>query len=377
MLIKNGLVFLLDERGYSKKDILVKNDKIIKIADCIDGVCDIDAAGKYVTPGLIEAHSHIGICEEIIGWAGDDCNEESSPVVTQCLAIDAINPFDIALHEALTGGVTVACTGPGSGEVVSGTFATIKLTGKVIDEMVINKDAAMKVAFGENPKGFGKKDKEPATRMGVAALLRKTLNDAKNYKAHKEEAKKEGKLFATDLGMEQMLLVIDKKMPLKAHAHRADDICTAIRIAREYDVNLTLDHCTEGHLITDYLKQFKYPAIVGPSYGCRSKIELKNKTFETPKILNEAGIKICITTDHDVYPQYSLIMFAALSVKAGLDSFEAMKAITINPAEVLKIDNIKGQIKEGLDADIVIWDREPLDLQAKVESVYIEGKKVL
>ena len=376
MIIKNGMVFLIEEKGFVKRDILIKDSKIECISENIKGQNYYDASGMYITPGLIDAHSHIGICEEQIGWEGDDTCEYV-PLSPQICAIDGINPFDPAFKEALEGGVTSVCTGPGSASVVGGLFTTIKTYGKIVDEMVIDKNAAMKCAFGENPKTFGKSNKEPYTRMGIAAMLRGIINDTIIYKEKKEEALKNNKYFEKDLGLENMLLVINKQIPLKAHVHRADDICTAIRIAKEFDLDITLDHCTEGHLIADYLGEQNYPVIIGPSYGSKSKVETKNKTFETVKILNDKGLKVCITTDHNVYPQQSLIMFAAMAYKCGLNEYDTIKSITLNPAEVLNISNRKGQLKEGLDADLVIWDNYPLDLQSNVKNVFIEGQIVL
>lgn len=213
--------------------------------------------------------------------------------------------------------------------------------------------------------------------MGIAYLIRKTLTDAKNYKISKEKAFKENKEFYIDLDKEALLPLINKEVPFKVHAHRADDICTAIRIAKEFDIDLTLDHCTEGHLIIDYLKENNYPIISGPSFGSKSKIEINKKSYKTPGILNKAGLKVALTTDHNVMPQESLIMCAILAVREGMDEFEALKSITINPAEILKIDNIKGKLEEGMDADIVIWDKSPLDIMARVESVFIEGEEVI
>jgi imidazolonepropionase-like amidohydrolase len=379
MIIKNAMVFLIEEKGFEKRDILVRNSKIIEVSKkiALNEYEDIyNASDMYITPGLIDAHSHIGLSEEQLGWEGDDTCE-NVPLSPQICAIDGINPFDPAFREALEGGVTVVSTGPGSASVIGGLFTTIKTYGKIVDEMVIDKAAAMKCSFGENPKSFGKSGKEPYTRMGIAALLRKIINDAIIYKEKKAEALKNNSRFEKDLGLENMLLVINKQIPLKAHAHRADDICTAIRIAKEFDLELTLDHCTEGHLIADYLGKQAYPAIVGPSFGAKTKIETKNKTFETVKILNDNGLKVCITTDHNVYPQQSLMMFAAMAKKSGLSEFEAMKAITFNPADVLKILDRKGQIKAGLDADLVIWNKHPFDLQSSVKNVFIEGEKVL
>lgn len=377
MLIKNGNVFLLEEKGFVKKDILIERSKIKLIADKIEGDKFIDATDKYIMPGLIEAHSHIGLWEEGIGWEGEDGSEESSPIMPALRAIDSINPFDIAFQDALSGGVTVACTGPGSANVIGGQFTIIKLHGTVIDKMIIRESAAMKCSFGENPKSaFGKSNNAPMTRMGISYLMRKSLYEAKNYKIKKEVAIKEEKHFDVDIDKEALLLVLNKEIPFKVHAHRADDICSAIRIAKEFNLDLTLDHCTEGHLIVDYLLENNYPIISGPSFGSKSKIEINKKSYKTPVVLNKAGLKIALTTDHNVMPQESLNMCAAMAVREGMEAFEALKAITINPAQILKIDNIKGKLEEGMDADIAIWNNHPLDIQSKVELVLIEGEEV-
>lgn len=378
MLIKNGMVFILKDKGFVKKDILVEGSKIVEVSDTINGDKYVDAEGKYITPGLIDGHSHIGICEEGLGWEGDDLCEYSDPILPELRALDGVNPMDIAFKEALSGGVTVACVGPGSANVISGQFATIKLHGNIIDNMIIKETAAIKCSLGENPKeAFGKSDKLPMTRMGIAMLLRETLINTINYKRKKDKAIRENDdAFEIDIRMESMLPVINREIPLKVHCHRADDITTAIRIAKEFNIKITLDHCTEGYLIVDYLKNFEYPVFVGPSFGSKSKIELKNKSFINAKVLNDAGLKISIITDHNVLPQQSLIMCAALAVKEGLSEFDAMKAITINPAEMLCIDDIKGEIKEGKDGDLVIWNKYPFDIQGKVEKVFIEGEEV-
>lgn len=380
MIIKNGLVFLPEE-GFVKKDIQMKDGKILKISDSIlndQGVKEYDASGQYVMPGMIDAHSHIGLFNEAMRWEGEDGNEGSDPVTADMNAMDAINPFDESFEEALRGGVTTACTGPGSANVIGGSFATISLFGKIVDQMVIQYPAAMKCAFGENPKGwYGQSDnKAPMTRMGVGALLRESLIKAKNYKNKKEEAASKEEVFEIDPKLEALLPVLNKEIPLKAHAHRADDICTAIRIAKEFDVLLTLEHCTEGHMIADYIAENKLCAMVGPTFGSRTKIELKNISFDTARILTEKGIKVSIITDHPVIPQGSLNMCAALAMKAGLPEQEALKAVTINPAQVLGIDHLKGELRENLDADVVIWDKHPLDLQAKTERVYVLGQEV-
>ncbi|MGL5346568.1 MAG: amidohydrolase [Peptostreptococcaceae bacterium] len=378
MLIKNGKVFLLEEKGFVKRDILVEGKIIKQISQEIKGDVYYDANEKYIMPGLIEAHSHIGMWEEGIGSEGDDGCESYSPITPGVRAIDAINPFDEAFNEALYGGVTVACSGPGSANVIGGQFAVIKLYGNVIDNMVINQYSAQKCAFGENPKNeFGKKGNAPMTRMGIAYLLRKALIEAKNYKENKNIAQKNKEHFDVDLDKEALIKVLSKEVPLKAHVHRADDICSAIRIAKEFDIDMTLDHCTEGHLIADYIKNSEFPVIVGPSFGSRSKIEINKKSFKTVNTLIEKGILTAITTDHNVLPQQSLNMCAAMAVRDGLDEFEALKAITINPAIILKIDNIKGKLAKDMDADIVIWDNHPLDIKSKVEKVIIEGEVII
>ena len=380
MIIRNGLIFLIENDGFTKKDIELKDGKIERIGRNLSndsGSEEFDAEGMYITPGLIDAHSHIGLFNESMRWEGEDGNEEFDPVTPDMNAVDGINPFDISFREALEGGVTTASTGPGSANVIGGSFATISLYGNIVDNMVIQSPASMKCAFGENPKGvYGQKGKAPVTRMGVAAILRETIVKAENYIARKEDAQYKGEHFDIDPKMEAMIPVIEKDIPLKAHAHRADDICTAIRIAKEFNVKLTLEHCTEGHLIADYIAEEGLSAQVGPTFGSRTKVELTNKSFETAKILSERGVKVSIITDHPVIPQQSLNMCAAMAVKAGMDEFEALKAITLNPAQTLGIDHLKGQLKEGLDADIVIWDLHPLDLQAATVRVYVKGEEV-
>lgn len=380
MIIRNGQVFLLEEKGFARRDVEIIGGKIERIGrelENLEGVHEFNAEGHFVMPGLIDAHSHIGLFNEGMRWEGEDGNEIVDPVTPNMCAIDGINPFDIAFKEALEGGVTTASTGPGSANVVGGSFATISLHGKIVDNMIIQNPSAIKVAFGENPKGcYGQKGKAPMTRMGIAAILRETLVNAENYIAKKEDAEYKGEHFDKDVKMEALIPVIEKEIPLKAHAHRADDICSAIRVAKEFGVKLTLEHCTEGHLISDYIAEEEIPAQVGPTFGSRSKIELQNLSFETAKILQEKGVKVSIITDHPVIPQGSLNMCAAMAVKAGMDEFEALKAITINPAQTLDIDHLKGEIREGLDADIVIWDNHPLDLQAKTVRVYVKGEEV-
>lgn len=375
MLIKNGNVLLFEENGFVKRDLRVRDGKIQEIGENLapeQGEELLEAEGKYVTPGLIDAHSHICVSEEGMGAIGDDCNDYSDALMPYLDTLDAINPFDLAVKSAVEAGVTAACTCPGSDSVIGGMCSVISLTGTVAEDMLLKGKAAVKCSFGENPKnaGYGFK-----SRMGNAWLLRKCIEDALEYRHHKEEAAKSGSYFRTDMGMENMLPLLNREIPLHAHVHRADDICTAIRIAREYNLRLVLVHCTDGVSVLDYLKQFDYPVILGPTINPRSKLECMAKRFETAGIMSRAGIKVCLTADHDVTPIYYLPVYGAQAVKAGLDEVEGLKALTKNPAEVLGIGGRKGEIKEGKDADLVIWSGRPFDSCTKAETVFIMGKK--
>lgn len=375
MIIKNAKIFLAESGTFEKLDIRTENGKIAEIAENLSqGSEDIlDAEGCFVTPGLIEAHSHIGMYEEGIQWEGDDICE-NEPVTPEMRSIDSLFPGDMAFDDALTGGVTTMCTGFGSGGVVAGTAVIVENNGSLVaDDIVIVPDAGMKCAFGENPRDFGRKGKQPNTRASVAFLLRKCLQDAIDYKAAKERAAEKGELFKKDLGMEAMVRVINGEIPIKAHCHRSDDICTAIRIGKEFNVRVTLDHCTDGHLIAEHIAKSGYPAIVGPTFGSRSKYELRNKSFDTVKVLIDAGVKVAVTTDHNVTPQESLNWLAAMYMRNGLSEADALRCITCNPADILGIEDRKGRLKVGLDADIVVWNMHPLDLQAKPRYVFVRG----
>lgn len=377
MLIKNGKVLLFEEGGFVDRDIRIEGSIIKEISANIlpeEGETCYDAKGRYVTPGLIDAHSHICISEEGMGEVGDDCCDYSSALTPELEVLDGLYPFDKAVSESVRSGVTCACVCPGSDGVVGGVSSVIRLSGKVADQMLVSRYAAMKCSLGENPKaakhGF-------ASRMGVAWQFRKCMEDAIDYKHKKEEAEAEGKYFKKDRGMENMLLVLDKKMPIHVHAHRSDDICTAVRLAKEYDLNMVIVHGTDAAAVVDYLKDFGYPIIVGPAMNPRSKNEVWNKSYATPGILHKAGIKVCITADHDVTPLYYLSVYAGMAVRYGLDELEGLKAVTLNPAEVLGIADRKGQLKVGLDADVVIWSEHPFDCKALPEQVFIEGTPMI
>ncbi len=381
ILIKNGKIYTMAGDIIDNGYILIKEGKIVEVGKEIIAPLDaevIDVEGKLVTPGFIDAHCHIGLFEESIGFEGDDSNEMVDPVTPQLRGIDGINPMDISFEEAYEGGVTTAITGPGSANVMGGTFAAIKTYGNRIDNMIIKDPVAMKIAFGENPKTvYNSQKKSPMTRMATASILRETLFKARTYMEKKENSQDPSKQADYDIKMEAIIPVLKKEIPLKAHAHRADDIFTALRIAKEFDVDITLDHCTEGHLIAGELAKEGKPAIVGPTFGNRSKFELKNKSFDTPNILVNAGVKIAIITDAPVIPLQHLGLCAGLAMNAGLPEMEAFKAITINPAEIVGLQDRIGSIEAGKDADIVVFDGHPLkDIDCKTYLTMIDGKIV-
>lgn len=331
----------------------------------------INASGCIVMPGLIEAHCHMGITEEKKGMEGDDCNETVDPITPYLRAIDAINPMDAAFDDAVRAGITGAMIGPGSANVVGGSFAFVKTHGRNIDKLVIKNPAAMKVAFGENPKvNYGGQGKSPATRMAIAAMLREELFKAFQYR----EKKKKGDLKEPDFKYECWLPVLEGEIPLKAHVHRADDILTAIRIAREYRLKMTLDHCSEGHLIAREVAESGFPAIVGPDLASRNKIEVQNMAFKTVGILNKAGVKTAITTDHPVSLIQSLPICAGMAAKAGMEEMEALKSITIYPAQICGVDHRIGSLEKGKDADIVIFNGNPLEVATKAMCTLINGE---
>ena len=379
ILIKNGYIKPMVGEDIENGCVLIGNDGKIaavgKELEAPEGCTVIDAEGRLVTPGCVDAHCHIGLDNEGMGWEGHDYNEIVEPLTPHLRAIDSINPMDEAFGLALAGGVTSACTGPGSANVVGGTFVAIKLSGKRVDNMIIKNPLAMKCAFGENPKrcyGQGMK-KSPSTRMATAALLRELLFKARNYMNDKDA----GKNPAFDMKLEAMLPGMRGEIPLKAHAHRADDILTSIRIAKEFGVKLTLDHCTDGALIADELAQEGYSAFVGPSLGSKTKIELQNKSFTTPAVLHEAGVPISIITDAPVIPLQYLPMCAGLAANAGLSEEAAWRAITINPAVQTGIGDRVGSLEAGKDGDVVIWTANPLTtLGAQSYTTIVDGKIV-
>jgi imidazolonepropionase-like amidohydrolase len=381
IFIKNGTINTITN-GIIQGDILIENGKIIEIGKKIVAPLDaeiIDAQGKFIFPGFIDAHTHLGLWEDGMGFEGADGNEETDPITPQLNPIDGINPMDNTFKEAVQGGITSVCTTPGSANVMGGQCIAIKTHGRRIDKMVIKNPVASKIAFGENPKScYGKDEKTPQTRMAIASLLRENLKKAEEYleemelyMEHEDNDKPE-----YDIRMESLLPVLKGEIPFKVHAHRADDIFTAIRIAKEFDIKLTLDHCTEGHLIVEELVEEGYPVVVGPSLSERSKIELRNLTFDTAGILSNAGVNVSLMTDHPVVPVQYLPMCAGIAVKHGMQKDKAFESITINPAKILGIEDRVGSIEVGKDGDIVIWDGCPLEIQSNVLFTIINGKIV-
>lgn len=377
--IKNGTICtMVDDERIKNGCIAIEGKKIEYVGDRCE-IPDkdevIDAKGGFIIPGIIEAHCHIGITEEKKRKEGDDSNELTNPITPFMRAIDAINPLDPAFHNAIQAGITSVMVGPGSANIVGGEFAFIKTYGRCIDDMIVKAPAAMKVAFGENPKTeYGNRDIMPATRMAIAALLREEIKKAKQYQQKKKNAKN-GE-FEEDFRMEPWLPVLEKKIPLKAHAHRTDDILTAIRIAKEFDLDMTIDHCTEGHIIVEEVQQSGFPAICGPHLASRNKIEVQNADFKTPGVLAKAGVLVSVTTDHPVSLIQYLPICAGYAAKKGLDRMEALRAITINAAKICQVSDRVGSLKKGLDADIAIFDGDPLEVKTEVLYTIINGKVV-
>lgn len=381
LLIKNGKVITATDRKYEKGCVLIEGSKIRAVGAEIEapvGADVIDAQGAWILPGLVDAHCHVGIVETGVGFAGLDVNEKTDPVTPHLRGIDGINALDPAFRDAVEGGVTSLASGPGSTNTIGGQFCVIKTHGDSIDEMIVKAPLAMKCAFGENIKRtYGDKGKSPMTRMGNAAVLRETLLKTCEYEERIRYAGDDPlKRPPINFKLEAMLPVIRRQIPLKIHAHRADDILTAIRIAKEFDCKLTLEHCTEGHLIARHIAAAGVAAITGPSFGFQGKMEVVNKSFDTPMVLQEAGVLVAIMTDHPVTPIQRLNMMAGMAVKAGATFDDAIKMITINPAKILELDDRIGSLEAGKDADVVVWSGNPLEMSSEPLLTIIDGQVV-
>lgn len=381
LLIKQGNIYDAVHREPYVADILVEKGKITRIDTSISeksvkGARVLDAAGLRVYPGFVEAHCHLGLDGYAIGFEGADYNEMTDALTPQLSAVDGINPQDESVRLAREGGVTCVAAGPGSSNVLGGTFTVYKTAGKRIDDMVIKEKAAMKCAFGENPKRCYK-DKEIYSRMTTASKLRVMREKTKEYLAKKEAAGEDiSKKPAYDARLEALIPVIQGEMPLKAHAHQANDIYTAIRIAKEFQLRLTIDHCTDGSLIAEDLAKEGYPVAVGPTFGHATKFELKNKSFRTPGDLARAGCQVSIITDSPVIPQQYLALCAGLAVKSGMDDFDALKAITIHAAKHIGVETRVGSLEVGKDGDFVIAQGNPMVSDTKIQYVLIDGEIV-
>lgn len=338
-----------------------------------------DAAGRITTPGIVDPHCHVGLFEDAIGFEGADGNEMTNPVTPELRAIDAVKPQDEAFKDALEAGITTVCTGPGSANVIGGTFCVMKTRGKTLADMVVVEESSMKMALGENPKRvYHSKNQTPSTRMASAALIREALLKARDYREKVQKFQSdqaEGKeVVKPEFNMKWASLsrVFDG-FPVKIHAHQQDDIATAIRIIEEFGLNATIEHATEGYLIADYLKTHGTRVIIGPTLGSKSKYELRNKSFLAGKRLYEANIPFAIMTDHPVIPLENTLTQVGLFVKAGLPELAAMKAVTIEAAKMNGIDHLVGSIELGKHADIVVWNGHPLSYMTSPDLVVVEG----
>lgn len=381
LVLKNGNVMTMAGPAFVG-DVAIENGKIVAVGQSLSySDAEVrDVTGMTVMPGIVDPHCHIGMWEDAMGFEGADGNECTNPITPELRAIDAINPYDRCFEEAAAGGVTTCVTGPGSANVIGGQFVAIKTYGDSVEDMVLRFPVAVKAAFGENPKRvYDGKNQTPSTRMATAALMRKALIEAQEYNEKLEKGKADPeKMPERNLGKEILARVIRRELPMKIHAHRADDILTAIRICREFKLRYTLDHCTEGYLITDKLKEALGEdcegIIVGPLLTERSKIELKNLSFKAPKVLEQAGIEYAMMTDHPVTPEQYLPICTAIAVREGASEEGALKAITINAAKITGIADRVGSIEVGKDADIAVFSGHPFDFRSRCVLTLVNGK---
>ncbi len=378
ILIKNCNLWTMANLNNSLGSIVVEGKKIIEVSDTdlskkYQEATIIDAKGYFTMPGIVDPHCHIGMMEQIYGWAGQDTNEITNPITPELKGIEAIKPHDASFKEALANGVTTVCTGPGSANVIGGTFCILKTKGKTIEDMIVKEETAMKMALGENPKRCYK-EKGPSTRMASAALMRQALTEAKlykedwdNYNAGKTTTRPQYNAKWNSLQR------VFTGMQVKVHAHQADDIVTAVRICEEFNLNYTIEHCTEGYLIPEFLKKHNVKCILGPTLGEKSKYELKAKSFVSAKVLNDNKIDYAFMTDHPVITLDTTLCQTGLFVKAGLPYLDALKANTIYAAKIIGVDDVVGSIENNKDADIVIYSKDPLAYDAKVLFVMLNG----
>jgi imidazolonepropionase-like amidohydrolase len=388
--ITGGRVVPIEGEPIDGGTVLLRDGKIAAVEGpgftVPDGIDVVDATGKWVLPGFIDAHAHAGVSEEAEGWAGQDTNERTSPVTAQVRALDAINPADLGFRDAITGGILAVNVNPGSANPIGGQTAAIKCWGRTVDEMVLREPAGLKSALGENPKRvYGDRKETPSTRLGTAAVIRGAFVEALNYQAKLDAAAAAAVVapgspaaapVGRDLKLEALCRVLRREIPWRQHCHRADDIATAMRMAREFGYDLVIDHGTEAYLLADQIAAASIPVIIGPLFTSRSKVELRNRSLANPGRLAAAGVTIAITTDHPVVPIHFLIHQATLAVKEGLDPVTALRAVTINPARIIGCDDRIGSLTAGKDADVVIWSGDPLDVMSRAERAYIDGREI-
>lgn len=377
-----GYVVPVDGDPIEGGTVLVADGQIVAVGadadvDVPDDAEVVDASGTWVLPGFVEAHGHVGVCEEGEAWAGEDTNEMTDPNGARLRALDGINPDDEGFRDALSGGVTTIVVKPGSGNPIGGQTVALKSWGRTVDDMLVREPASVKSALGENPKRvYGEQKKLPSTRLGVAAVIRDAFVKAQDYREAREHAIRDGKAFERDMTSEILVRVLDGEVPWSQHTHRADDIATAIRLSEEFGYRLVVNHGTEGHLLADTLADKDIPVIIGPLIVARSKVEVRRRHMRNPGILARAGVRIALTTDHPVVPIAYLVHQATFAVKEGLDSETALRSITVNPARIMGLDDRVGSLRPGLDADLVLWSGDPLDVMSRAVRVFIGGREV-
>src|SRR5690606_2566705 len=380
--IIGGYVVPVDGDPIDGGTVLLDQGKIVAVGTQADvEVPDdaelVDASGSWVLPGFIDAHVHLGVHEDGEGWSGNDTNEMTDPNGARFRAIDGIDPYEVGFDDALAGGVTSVVIKPASGNPIGGATVGVQQSDRPAVDQELAARSSVKSALGENPKRvYGEKDKTPATRLGVAAVLREAFTEARNYAARREHARAEGKPFEVDLALETLSRVLDGELYWDQHTHRADDIVTAVRLAEEFGYKLVVNHGTEAHLVADFLAERDIPVILGPLFTSRSKVELRQRTLRSAGILARAGVRLAITTDHPVVPINFLVHQATLAVKEGLDPDTALRALTVNPAQTLGRAERVGALRPGSDADVVIWSGDPLDVMSRALRVFVRGRQV-
>lgn len=380
LAIRGGTVVPIEGPPIPGGTVLIDGARIVAVGPSVavpEDATVVDATDRWVLPGLIDAHTHMGTLEEGEGWAGDDHDEATTPVTAQLRALDAINPADEGFRDAIGGGVLAVGVNPGSCNPIAGETVAIRcvgpsVDGRSVDDMVLRSPAGMKSALGENPKRYhGDAGRLPSTRMGVAAVIRQALAEAREYQDRRSSGG-----IAIDLGMEALGRVLRREIPWRQHCHRADDILTAVRLSEEFGYDLVVDHGTEAHLVADILAERNIPVLLGPLIVGRGKVELRHRAFRNARLLAEAGIELSLVTDHPVIPANLLIVQAAYAVREGLDREVALRAVTINPARVLGIADRLGSLVPGKDADLCIWSGDPLDPMQRVETAYLQGREI-